>query len=97
VQLGRDFATAPPEFTAAAVSDINAKLDAIAERQQDHDRKRVLDGIPLGTPQVADKIAKLSPDRLRAVFNLLATITIQPVGKGGHAFDPDRVDLDWKD
>ena len=47
--------------------------------------------------QVADKIAKLSPDRLRAVFNLLATITIQPVGKGGHAFDPDRVDLDWKD
>jgi DNA invertase Pin-like site-specific DNA recombinase len=96
-QLGRDFKNAPPEFTAAALADINAELDAIAERQQDQERKRVLDGLPLGTPQVADKIEKLSPDRLRAVFHLLATITIKPVGKVGHVFNPDRVDLEWKD
>jgi DNA invertase Pin-like site-specific DNA recombinase len=76
---------------------IQEKLDAIAARQQDQERKRVLDGLPLGKREVADKIEKLSPDRLRAVFDLLATITVKPVGKGGHVFDPDRVDLVWKD
>lgn len=60
------------------------KLDAIAARQQDQERKRVLDGLPLGKPEVADKIEKLSPNRLRAVFDLLATITVYPVGKGSH-------------
>jgi hypothetical protein len=46
---------------------------------------------------VAAKIEALSPDRLRAMFDVLATITVAPVGKGGNAFDPDRVDLVRKD
>ncbi len=55
----------------------------------------MLDGIPLGTDEVADAIDKLTPDRYRAVLGLLATVTVLPVGKGGHAFDPDRIDLAW--
>jgi DNA invertase Pin-like site-specific DNA recombinase len=95
-QLGKDFASAPPEFTQAALADVQAKLDALADRQQDQDRRRVLDGIPLGTAEVGAAITALTPDRYRAVWGLLATITVLPVGKGGHAFDPDRIDLAWR-
>jgi DNA invertase Pin-like site-specific DNA recombinase len=82
---------------AVATAVVQERLDAIAARQQDQERKRVLDGIPLGKPEVAAKIENLSVERLRAVIDLLVTITIQPVGKGGHVFDPDRVELVWKD
>lgn len=76
---------------------INDDLAAVERQRQDAERKRVLDDIPLGTDRVAAKVEALSPDRLRAVFDVLATITVQPVGKGGHTFTPDRVDLVWKD
>jgi DNA invertase Pin-like site-specific DNA recombinase len=76
---------------------INDDLAAVERRREDAERKRVLDEIPLGTDKVAEKVEKLSPDRLRAVFDVLATITVLPVGKGGHTFDLDRVDMDWKD
>ena len=76
---------------------INADLAAVERQRQDGERKRVLEDIPLGTQGVAEKIDQLSPDRLRAVFDVLATITVKPVGKGGHTFDPRRVDVDWKD
>jgi hypothetical protein len=75
---------------------INDDLAAVERRRHDAERKRVLDGIPLGTDEVGEKIEALSPDRLRAVFDVLATITVKPVGKGGHVFDPDRVDVEWK-
>lgn len=94
--LGKDFGNAPPEFTQAALAEINGKLADIERRRQDQDRLRVLDGLPLGSPQVAAKIDALTPERYRAVFDLLASITVLPVGKGGHAFDPDRIDLAWR-
>jgi DNA invertase Pin-like site-specific DNA recombinase len=96
VQLGRDFADAPPEFTAAAVSDVNGKLDAIERKRQDQERRRVLDDIPLGTDEVAEKVHKLSPERLRGVINALMTVTVLPVGKGNKVFRPDRIDIKWK-
>jgi DNA invertase Pin-like site-specific DNA recombinase len=96
VQLGRDFATAPPEFTAAAVSDVNTKLDAIERKRQDQERRRVLDDIPLGTDRVAEKVGKLSPDRLRAVINALMIVTVKPVGKGNKVFNAKRIDVKWK-
>jgi DNA invertase Pin-like site-specific DNA recombinase len=74
-----------------ATERINDKLAAIERKQQDQERLRVFDGIPLGTPQVADAVQRLSPDRFRAVINLLMTVTVMPVGKGRHVFDPDRV------
>jgi hypothetical protein len=96
-QLGMDFATAPPEFTQAALSDIQGKLDAIAKRQQDQELLRGFEGLPLGTDKVGENVEKLSPDRLRAVIDVLMTVTVAPVGKGYRVFNPDRVDVVWKE
>ena len=79
-----------------ATDRINEKLAAIEARQQDQERLRVFDGIPLGKPKVADAIAALSPDRFRAVLDVLATVTVAPVGKGGKVFNPERVQVNWK-
>ena len=48
------------------------KIAAIQRRQQDAERLRVFDGIPLGTPEVDAAIRALSPDRLRAVIDVLS-------------------------
>jgi hypothetical protein len=53
-----------------ATERIQTKLDAIEHRQRDQKMMRVLDGIRIGTDDVAD----LSPDRLRAVIELLGTV-----------------------
>jgi len=79
-----------------ATDRITEKLAAIEARQQDQDRLRVLDGIPLGKPAAAAAVKKLSPDRFRAVLDLLMTITVAPVGKSGKVFNPERVQVDWK-
>jgi hypothetical protein len=71
-------------------------LDALTKRQQDQERLRVFDGIPLGTDEVAEKVEALSPDRLRVVIDLLMTVTVEPVAKGGHVFDPNRRQVGWK-
>jgi DNA invertase Pin-like site-specific DNA recombinase len=75
---------------------INADLAGIERRRQDQDRLRVLDGIPLGTDEAADAVEALSPDRLRKVLDLLAVITVLPVGKGNKVFNRERVDIAWK-
>jgi DNA invertase Pin-like site-specific DNA recombinase len=79
-----------------ATERIQTKLDAIERRQQDAERLRVFDGLPLGTPQAKKAVGKLSPDRLRAVMDLLMTVTVLPVGKGHKVFNPDRVLIDPK-
>ena len=75
---------------------VQAKLDTIESQLQDQERVRVFDGIRLGTPEAAEDIADLSPDRLRAVLGVLAEVTIAPVGKGGKVFKPERVVWDWR-
>jgi hypothetical protein len=79
-----------------ATARIREKLDVIERKRQDQERLRVLDGIPLGTDQVRQAVKSLSPVRLRAVIHLLMTITVEPVGKGGHVFNPDRIQVQWK-
>ncbi|AGZ51092.1 recombinase family protein [Mycobacterium kansasii] len=79
-----------------ATDIINTKITALQDRQRDQERLRVFDGIPLGTPQVADAIAQLSADRFRAVLDVLAVIVVMPVGKGGKVFNPDRVQVNWR-
>jgi DNA invertase Pin-like site-specific DNA recombinase len=80
-----------------ATERVQARLDAIESRQKDQTRVRVLDGIPVGRPEAADAVKRLSPDRFRAVLDLLATVTVTPVGKGGHTYRPDRVQIHWHD
>jgi DNA invertase Pin-like site-specific DNA recombinase len=80
----------------AATDRLTAKIKILQRRQQDTERLRVFDGIPLGKPQVTEAIAALSPDRFRAVLDILATITVAPVGKGRHVFNPERVQVNWR-
>jgi DNA invertase Pin-like site-specific DNA recombinase len=84
---------------AARKERVAEKLGAIEARQQDAERLRVFDGLPLGTPEVADAVKRLSGDRLRAVIGVLVEFTVAPVGKGrrvnGERFDPERVSVDW--
>ncbi|MGA9362629.1 MAG: recombinase family protein [Mycobacterium sp.] len=81
---------------AKVASDaIQAKLDVIAARQQDQERLRVFDGITLGTAEVAAEVQRLSPDRLRAVIDLMMTVTVVPVGKGNKVFRPERIKVEW--
>jgi DNA invertase Pin-like site-specific DNA recombinase len=79
-----------------ATDRIGDKLTAIEARQHDQEKLRVFDGLPLGEPEVSNALASLSPDRFRAVLDVLATITVAPVGKGGKIFNPQRVQVTWK-
>ena len=77
-----------------ATERIQDKLDALDRLQVDADRLRVLDGIPLGTAEVADALADLSTDRYRAVIDLLLTITVNPIGRCGNVFRAERITVE---
>jgi hypothetical protein len=79
-----------------ATDIVNEKIAKLERRQQDQERLRVFEGLPLGRPEVASAIEELSPDRFRAVLDVLAAITVVPVGKGGHVFNPERVQVNWR-
>lgn len=79
-----------------ATERIQGKLDDIEGRQNDAERLRVFDGIPLGTPEVAAAVDELSPDRFRAVLDVLCKVTVLPVGKGGKGFKAERIGVHWR-
>jgi DNA invertase Pin-like site-specific DNA recombinase len=80
-----------------ATDIVAAKITKLERQQQDSERLRVFDGIPLGKAEVADAIHELSPDRFRAVLDVLCTVTIAPVGKVGRVpFNPERVQVKWR-
>ncbi|MBZ4620510.1 recombinase family protein [Mycobacterium avium] len=78
-----------------ATEIVQAQLDALDAAEQDQERRRLFDQIPLGKPEVAAAVSDLSPDRFRAVLSVLARVTILPVGKGSHVFRPERVQIEW--
>ncbi len=81
---------------AKIASDIiAAKIHKLERCQQDAERVRVFDGIPLGQPEAARAVEALSSDRYRAVIDVLMAPTVLPVGKGGNAFNPRRVKPNW--
>lgn len=79
-----------------ATERINAKLAAIEHQQQDAERVRVFRDLPLGTPEAVDAVRALSPDRFRAVVDVLLTATVAPVGKSGRVFNPERLQVNWR-
>lgn len=83
---------------ARATERIQERLAALQLVDADHERLRVLDGLPLGTPEAADKLKQLTPDRLRAVLGVVCTITVLSIGKGRFKdVEPrDRLVIDWK-
>jgi DNA invertase Pin-like site-specific DNA recombinase len=78
-----------------ATDKINDKIEALELRQHDDEKLRLFADLPLGQPAVADAVNRLSPDRFRAVLDVLMTVTIAGVGKGSHVFNPDRVQVNW--
>lgn len=106
-QLGVDYAKGllTGEQAAAATAYLAQDIEALERQQQDDERLRIFEDIPLGRPEVADKIKQLPHGRYRAVLDVLMTITIAPVGKGGYqVVDPrtgrkgiieDRVQVEW--
>ena len=81
---------------AKMVDRIRGQLDGLRRRQHDVERLRLFADLPLGKPEVAAKVRRLSRDRFRAVLDVLATITVAPVGKGGRVFHPERVQVSWR-
>ena len=80
----------------AATDVVKADIATLERRQQDTERLRVFADLPLGKPEVANAVKRLSPDRFRAVLDILATVLVQPVGKHGHVFNPERVVIAWR-
>lgn len=80
-----------------ATDIVSEKIAKLERRQEDQELVRVFDGIPLGgeLEDVTAAIVGLSPDRLRRIIGVLMVVTIAPVGKGSHVFDPNRVGIDW--
>ena len=75
---------------------INEDIAKLERRQQDTERLRVFADLPLGKSEITNAVGNLSPDRFRAVLAVLATITVAPVGKRGHTFNPERVQVVWR-
>jgi DNA invertase Pin-like site-specific DNA recombinase len=85
------------EQAKVATDLINEDIAKLTYRQHDAERARVLDGIPVGKPEAIGAVRDLSGDRYRAVLDLLAVVTILPIGKGrGRVFRPERVDVQWR-
>ena len=85
-----------PEQAGTANAIINAEVAKLEARQQDSNMARILDGLPLGRPEVVEAVNALSDDRFRAVLDVLAAVTIEPIGKGGKTFKPERIKVTWK-
>jgi hypothetical protein len=79
-----------------ATERITARLAAIEHQQQDAERVQVFRDLPLGTPEVLEAVRALSPDRFRAVVEVLMSVSVAPVGKSGRVFNPERVQVNWR-
>jgi DNA invertase Pin-like site-specific DNA recombinase len=83
---------------------INAQLAAIESNRQDRDKAHKFNGIRLGTPQAAEDVLALSPDRLRAVIDVIVEITVMPADKAagirkgqlGRTFEEERMKVVWQ-
>ncbi|MFZ0714788.1 recombinase family protein [Mycobacterium sp.] len=96
VRLGRDFATAPAAFRQSALDETNEKLAAIDAQLTDAVKVDVFEGV-IGAEDVAAAFGGLGLGRRRTIVDALMTITVLPVGKRARVFDPDYIDVVWKE
>ena len=61
------------EQAKIATDLVNEDIAKLERRQQSQERLRVFEGIPLGRPEAVDVVQRLTPDRFRAVLDVLAT------------------------
>lgn len=94
-QLGKDFATAPPEFTQAALAEINARLGEIDAILTDPGKAAIFEDV-IGAEDVGAAFEGLDLGRQRTIVDALLKVTVNPVGKGARVFSPDGIDVEWK-
>jgi DNA invertase Pin-like site-specific DNA recombinase len=101
-QLGKDFASAPPEFTQAALADINGRLREIDALLTDPGKACIFEGV-IGAKNVRKAYLGLDLGRRRTIVDALMIITINPA-KRGPVWDPDAivngkraVDVVWRE
>ena len=96
-QLGKDFATAPPEFTQAALAEINGRLEEIRGELEDPGKAAIFEDV-IGAKDVRKAFLGLDLGRQRTIVDALLTPTVNPVGKGSaRVFDPDAIEPGWKE
>lgn len=83
------------EQAKVATDLINADIDNLEQRLRSQQVAWLFEDIPLGTSEAGAAVLGLSADRLRAIIRVLMTVTVRPVGKGGHVFNPERVAVQW--
>jgi DNA invertase Pin-like site-specific DNA recombinase len=93
IDRGKRELTGPQAKIATDV--VQADIDALERRQRDQERRRIFEGIPLGKPEAVAAVRELSADRFRAVVAVVARIRVDPVGKGSHVYDPERLKVKW--
>jgi DNA invertase Pin-like site-specific DNA recombinase len=95
VERGQRLLTGQQAFVATAL--INDDIAKLERKQQDAERLAVFEGLPLGKPEVAGKLRRLSPDRYRAVVAVLMKPTVAHVGRGAHnrVFNKKRLHPNW--
>jgi hypothetical protein len=97
IALGTDFATAPPEFTKAAVNQIQGRLDEIDEALTDPGKAAIFEDV-IGAKDVRKAFDNLDLGRQRTIVDALLTVSVHPVGKGcGAVFDPDAIHVTWRE
>ena len=96
-QLGRDFASAPPEFTQAALADVNGRLSEIDAVLTDPGKAATFEDV-IGADDVRAAFEGLSLGRQRAIVDALMVVRIRPVGKGtARVFDENACKPEWKE
>lgn len=94
VQLGKDYASAPPAFTQAALAEIQTRMDEINDQLADPGKVRIFDGV-IGAKDVRKAFLGLELARRRTIVDALMTVTINP-SRPGPYFDATAIDLPWK-
>jgi site-specific DNA recombinase len=79
---------------ARRVRALRAKLAEVEAKLTDAGRVDVLGDLVTG--DVATTWAALSDDRRRAVIEVLMTVTLLPPGRGSRVFDPETVQITWR-
>ena len=62
----------------------------------DPGKVRIFDGV-IGATDVRKAYMGLDLGRRRTIVDALMTITINPVSRGSKIFDPDAIDVTWKE
>jgi DNA invertase Pin-like site-specific DNA recombinase len=97
IQLGKDFASAPPAFTQAALAEIDGRLAEINAQLEDPGKARIFEGV-IGAKDVRKAFLGLDLGRRRTIVDALMAPRIKPVGrKAGKLFNAEAIDPGWKE